>query len=75
MCLVGSALRGKYCHTLIFWLHKPAGFPWESNKQIRKSLKGDDYFKQYRPLTAIVENLGECAIPFGNPRDTAHRNL
>ena len=49
--------------------------PRESDMQIRKSLKGDDYFKQYRPLTAIVENHGECAIPFGNPRDPAHSNL
>ena len=49
--------------------------PWESDMQIRKSLKGDDYFKWYRPLTAIVENLGECAIPFGDPRDTVHSKL
>ena len=49
--------------------------PRESDMQIRKSLKGDDYFKRYRPLTAIVENHGECAIPFGNPRDPAHSNL
>ena len=49
--------------------------PWESDMQIRKSLKGDDYFKRYRPLTAIVENHGECAIPFGNPCNSMHSNL
>ena len=63
------------CHTLIFWLCRPVGFPQESNMQIRKSLKGDDYFKWYRLLMAIVENHGECTIPFGNPRDSAHSNL
>ena len=43
--------------------------------QIRKSLKGDDYFKWYRPLIAIVENHGECTTSFGNPCDTANINL
>ena len=62
----GKAAEIRSCHALIFWLCEPAGFPRESDMQIRKSLKGDDYFKRYRPLTAIVENHGECAIPFGN---------
>ena len=63
--------------TKVYVTHRSFGCAnlWESDMQIRKSLKGDDYFKQYRLLTAIVENLGECAIPFGNPHDTTHRNL
>ena len=64
-----------HCHVPIFWLREPAGFLQESDMQIRKSLKGDDYFKWYRLLMAIVENHGECAIPFGNLHDTAHSNL
>ena len=64
-------------HLLRCVMHRSFGCvnPRESNMQIRKSLKGDDYFKWYRPLTAIVENHGECAIPFGNLRDPAHSNL
>ena len=73
--MVCSLWKGFHCHAPIFWLCEPAGFPQESNMQIRKSLKGDDYFKQYRPLMAIVENHGECTIPFGNPHDSAHSNL
>ena len=75
MCLVGSALRGKYCHAPIFWVQEPAENPRESDRQIWKSLNGDDYFKWYRTLKAILENNGECAIPFGNPRDPSHRIL
>ena len=63
------------CHAPIFWLREPTGFPQESDMQIRKPLKGDDYFKWYRLLMAIVENHGECAIPFGNPHSSAHSNL
>ena len=62
------------CHALIFWLREPMGLPQESDMQIRKSLKGDDYFKWCKPLTAIVENHGECTTPFRNLHNTMYSN-
>ena len=49
----------------------PAGIQY-ANQEITQR---DDYFKWYRSLKAIVENYGECAIPFGNPCNTVHSNL